>query len=347
MNRTRLSLVATSLAILLIVASALFWTGCNREISAPDQTQIANFLPGDPAAIAKVMSIQDRHTDELLAVYGVIGTGTGVDDNGNPVVKVFTSGPEVASAGKIAPTLDGVPVVIEETGPFTAFELTGRYRPVPTGVSVGNNLECAAGTIGCQVTIGGAKYILSNNHVLARENAAVIGEDIVQPGRYDNSPLCANYVATDKVADLSDFEPLKFDGSNNYIDAAIALYSTTDVSCGTLAGFYGYPGTTIVTPSVGLAVKKVGRTTELTTGTISSINVTVSVGYTTGTAKFVGQFMTTKKFTKSGDSGSLVVTNNTSNSPVGLLFGGTKLGQAICNPINTVLTRFNATICTQ
>ncbi|MEW6052075.1 MAG: hypothetical protein AB1644_13565 [Candidatus Zixiibacteriota bacterium] len=348
MNKTRFSLIAVLFVILLVAASALFWTGCNRDINAPaDNLALTSYLPGDPAEIAKVMGIQNRHTDALLAIDGVVGTGTSVDENGKPVIKVFTSGPIEASAGKVASSIEGVSVVIEETGAFTAHELTGRYRPVPIGVSVGNNLECAAGTIGCQVYIGGQKYILSNNHVLARENNAAIGEDIVQPGRYDNSPLCANYVTTDKVADLSDFEPLKFDGTNNYIDAAVALYSTTDVTCGTLASYYGYPGSTIVAPAVGLTVKKVGRTTELTTGTIASINVTVNVGYTTGTAKFVGQFMTTRKFDKAGDSGSLVVTNDTNNNPVGLLFAGTKTGQAICSPIGTVLTRFNATICTQ
>ena len=188
-------------------------------------------------------------------------------------------------------------------------------------------------------------FILSNNHVLARENLGVVGEDIVQPGRYDIN--CANNVATDKVADLSDFEPLKFDGTNNYIDAAIALYSTTDMTCATLSNFYGLPGSTIVNPTVGLAVKKVGRTTELTTGTIATINITVNVGYTRGTAKFVGCFMTTRKFSKAGDSGSLVVTNTTANSPVGLLFAGTKTGDAICCPITPVLSRFGATICTQ
>jgi hypothetical protein len=290
------------------------------------------------------MAVQDRHTDELLAVSGVVGTGTGLSADGKPVIKVFIAGTRDIVA-KIADNLEGVPVEVEETGPITALSLTGRYRPVPIGVSVGNNLECAAGTIGCVIYKGSQKYILSNNHVLARENKAVIGEDIVQPGRYDIN--CADHLSTDKVADLSDFEPIKFDGTNNYIDAAIALYSTTDVTCATLAGFYGYPGTTIVNPTVSLAVKKVGRTTELTTGTISSINVTVNVGYSTGTAKFTGCFMTTRKFTKSGDSGSLVVTNTTANSPVGLLFAGTNTGQAICCPITPVLTRFGATICTQ
>jgi hypothetical protein len=343
MNRTRLTFFTAISIAVLVLLTGLFWIGCNQN-NSPNAPDSALLLPGDRGAIAAAMKVQDRNTDALLSIEGVVGVGTSVDLNGNPVIKVFTRGPLTAAA-KIAPSLEGIPVEIEETGPITAMSLTGRYRPVPIGVSVGNNLECAAGTIGCVVYKGGQKYILSNNHVLARENLAAIGEDIVQPGRYETK--CKDNLATDKVADLSDFEPIRFDGTDNYIDAAIALYSTTDVTCATLTDFYGYPGTTIASPAVNLAIKKVGRTTELTTGTISSINVTVNVGYSTGTARFVGQFMTTRKFTKSGDSGSLVVTNTSANSPVGLLFAGTNTGQAICCPIQSVLTRFGATICTQ
>ena len=345
MKNARLTLLTVFLAVILVGITGLVWTGCNRSVDTTNSS-ITSIQPTRQLeqSIVAAMAVQDRHTDELLAVSGVVGTGTGLSADGKPVIKVFIAGTRDIVA-KIADNLEGVPVEVEETGPITALSLTGRYRPVPIGVSVGNNLECAAGTIGCVIYKGSQKYILSNNHVLARENKAVIGEDIVQPGRYDIN--CADHLSTDKVADLSDFEPIKFDGTNNYIDAAIALYSTTDVTCATLAGFYGYPGTTIVNPAVSLAVKKVGRTTELTTGTISSINVTVNVGYSTGTAKFTGCFMTTRKFTKSGDSGSLVVTNTTANSPVGLLFAGTNTGQAICCPIAPVLTRFGATICTQ
>lgn len=341
MRRTRLTLLTVAM-LCLLAAMSFFWIGCQND---PTSSQIttATILPGDPVAIAKAMVIQDKITDQLLTVPNVVGTGTTLDADGNPAIIVFTTGP-LASVGKIATEYDGIPVVIEETGEITAFQLTGTYRPVPIGVSIGNVNECASGTLGCVVYKGSTPYILSNNHVMARENYAAIGEDINQPGLYDTK--CALNTAN-KIADLSDFEPIKFDGTNNYIDAAIAQFSTTDFTCATLPTYYGLPGATTVSPAVGLAVKKVGRTTSLTTGTITAINVTVNVGYTHGTAKFVGQFMTSTKFTKAGDSGSLVVTNNTSENPVGLLFAGTKTGQAICNPIGTVLTRFSATICTQ
>jgi len=325
--------------ISLTLLSSLLWVGCGTDQNPVDNS-MSSLSPNAPENFKRAIAAQERFTEQLMKLNGVVGTGTGVDVNGNPVVKVFTSRPDVKG---IPATLDGIPVVIEETGEFTAFGLTEYYRPVPIGVSVGNNLECAAGTIGCVIYINGEKYILSNNHVLARENLAVIGEDIVQPGRYDIN--CADHLATDKVGDLSDFEPLKFDGTNNYIDAAIAEYSTTDVTCATLPEFYQFPSSAVATAAVGQAIKKVGRTTEFTTGTVSAINVTISVGYTRGTARFVGQIMTTRKFCKAGDSGSLVVLNDGTDRPVGLLFGGTKTGQAILNPIGSVLTRFGASIC--
>jgi hypothetical protein len=37
----------------------------------------------------------------------------------------------------------------------------------------------------------GNQYILSNDHVLARTNAAAISEDIIQPGLIDQSPACS------------------------------------------------------------------------------------------------------------------------------------------------------------
>ncbi len=342
MRKTRRNLLFVASIILLVMATAMFWVGCSQNATGPDQNaDLAKLLPGNAAAIAHAISVQDAHTAELLQISGVVGTGTSLDDNGNPVIRVFTNG--TLPAGKISTKIEDVPVAFEETGAFTAMALTGTYRPVPIGVSVGNDNECASGTIGCVVVKGGQRYILSNNHVLARQNAAAIGEKIDQPGRYDKR--CG---ASGQVATLSDFQRITFGGSSNTMDAAIAAYTAgTANTCATPAAYYGLPGSTIVSPSLNLAIKKVGRTTSLTTATISSINVTVNVGYTGGTATFTGQFMTTKGFTKSGDSGSLVVTNNSSNSPVGLLFAGTTQGNAVCNPIGPVLSRFAVTICSQ
>jgi len=337
MKSSRFTLIV--LLSVLVLASSLFWFGCNTN-QTPTANSITDLMVTNPQAVAQVVDIQNRNSMMLMSIDGVVGTGTSTDDNGNLCIRVFTAG-TVANTGKIAASIDGIPVVVEETGPFTANALTGQYRPVPIGVSVGNNNECASGTIGCQVIKNGVKYILSNNHVLARENAAAIGESIVQPGRYDTRCKASSQVAT-----LSDFQAIKFGGTANTMDAAIAQYiSSVTVSCATPAAYYGFPGTTVVSPSVGLAVKKVGRTTSLTTGTISSINVAINVGYTNGTAYFTGQFMTSKNFTKSGDSGSLVVTNNTAANPVGLLFAGSTQGNAVCNPIGPVLSRFNVTIC--
>jgi len=332
-----------SLAVLLLLASALLWVSCSEKQPASTQPEQAVALSaGD---LGKVMAVQNRHTDRLLEIDGVAGTATGLSAEGKPVVKVYAEREGVAG---IPSSVDGVPVEVEVTGKFYAQALTKKYRPVPIGVSVGNDNECAAGTIGCVVDKGGQKYILSNNHVLARQNAASIGEDIVQPGRYDSKPKCA-HIADNKVADLSAFVPIVFSTSaNNRVDAAIALFSTTDFTCATLPAYYGLPSSTTVAAFVGQAVKKVGRTSSLSTGSVTAINATVNVGYSAGTARFTGQIMTTS-ISRSGDSGSLVVTNDANNNPVGLLYAGSS-STTVLNPINEVLSTSqmgNLTICSQ
>jgi len=332
------------LALAALLLLSVFWFACSdtkHNTTGPQVGEISGKLVS-PSQLVSVMAIQDKYTPELLAIKGVVGTATGLDANGNPAIKVYLENKMVTGIPK---QLDGVPVDTEVKGKAVAFALTKRYRPVPIGVSVGNNNECAAGTIGCVVTKSGNSYILSNNHVLARINAAAIGEPIVQPGRYDNKPRCANKLSTDKVAELSERVLIKFDGSANRVDAAIARYTTSDFNCATLSGFYGLPNSSIVTEQVGMAIKKVGRTTSLTTGSISAINATVNVNYGVGVATFTGQIVTTSKFSRSGDSGSLVVTNNDSANPVGLLYAGFQDGSSILNQIDEVLGSFGVAVC--
>ncbi len=333
----------TLLALLLVtLAAGLIWVGCQKQASAPDDMMA--YAANNPQAVEKVIRVQDANTESLMTVPGVVGVGTSLDENGQLCIRVLTNSDQVSdlpALARISPAIEGIPVVVEEAGPITAFALTKTYRPVPIGVSVGNANECAAGTIGCQVTKNGKTYILSNNHVLARENTARIGERINQPGRYDGRPMCAQ---TGQVATLSDFVPINF-GGNNTMDAAIAQYvSGISYSCRTPSGYYGQIGATTIAPSVGLAIKKVGRTSSQTTGTITTINLTITVGYTNGNATFTGQFYTSSKFSKSGDSGSLVVTNS-GNNPVGLLFAGNTAGNSVCSPIGPILQRFGVTIC--
>lgn len=336
----------TPFVLISVFILFILFNGCQKEsniVTVPEQQQQVFDLAKPSAELKAVMDIQNKHTDKLLAIQDVIGTATSTTADGKLAIRILTKADKV----KDLPTMvDGVPVVVDNIGEVRAFALTSRYtRPIPIGVSIGNINECASGTLGCAVEKSGTRYILSNNHVLARENAAKPGESIVQPGRYDNKPLCA-LRTTDIIASLSDFEPIVFSTSaNNVIDAGIASTTSANVGVSTPSSYYGTPSATTVAPSVGLAIMKVGRTTSQTTGTITGINVTINVGYTAGTARFVNQIMTSKSFSKSGDSGSLVVTNPGKN-PVGLLFAGGKDGTTFCNPITNVLSRFNVTVST-
>lgn len=209
------------------------------------------------------------------------------------------------------------------------------------GVSGGNvndhsNAFCCSGTLGSLVTINGTKYILSNNHVLARSDQAVAGEDVSQPGLIDNGCRIATL-----VGDFTAAVPL---GQN--VDAAVAQLRTGTMDSTGFIEDIGVPSSTIVNPSVGLAVAKSGRTTGFTTGTVSSINTSVSVQYQRGcnsgkkfTVSYTNQVViNSSTFSAGGDSGSLIVTNNASHNPVALLFAGSST-TTIGNPIGEVLTK--------
>ena len=121
-----------------------------------------------------------------------------------------------------------------------------------------------------------------------------------------------------------------FGGHASHLRHWLLPVSYTNASAG------GYtPSQTTVAPSVGLAVKKTGRTSKLTHDTIRAINVTITVGYSAGNAVFTGQIQTGGQFIRSGDSGSLEVTE-TGNNPVGLCFAGSSQA-SFANPIGPVL----------
>jgi len=216
-------------------------------------------------------------------------------------------------------------------------------RPVPIGVSTGHP-DITAGTIGARVTDGTNVFALSNNHVYAIQNGASIGDSALQPGSYDGG-----VDPDDAIGTLHAFEPILFDGSNNTMDAATALSSTTNLGNATPSDGYGTPSSTTVSASLDQAVQKYGRTTSLTTGTVSEINLTVNVCYEgfvvcTKLAKFVDQIaISNGSFSDGGDSGSLIVTNDANNNPVGLLFAGSST-RTIANRIDLVLNRFNVTV---
>ncbi|MFO7852023.1 MAG: PKD domain-containing protein [Bacteroidota bacterium] len=343
---------------------ALFIHGCSEQFDSQPGPISLEQTPGIIIATEKVqdiMDLQDRVTEALFRNPEVVGTGTGVDEYGNPAIVVYTltkveQRPDISiqNVGRgerptaLPVSIDKVPVVPKATGMFKAYsdDPTAWFpRPVPIGVSTGHP-DITAGTIGCRVKDGqGNVYALSNNHVYANVNEASIGDNVLQPGAYDGGSD-----PEDAIGTLYDFEEISF-SSDNTMDAAIALVTTSTLGTATPSSGYGTPSSTIVGASIGLKVQKYGRTTGHTFGEISELNVTVDVCYESRgpfrcvkSARFVDQItITPGTFSDGGDSGSLIVTDDANNNPVGLLFAGSS-SHTIANPIGVVLQRFGVSI---
>ncbi len=225
----------------------------------------------EPPGLGRAVATQEHFTADLLSIRDVVGTAVGFAANGDPVMKIYTASEGVAGLPR---ELDGVPVVVQVTGKIYAIKKPdcsvdpshpsckdgdgdgkvdpkSRFdRPVPIGVSSGNVesieivgifITCEVGTLGARVKHGASVYALSNNHVYALENDAVLGDVIVQPGPADTDPVCSDNSVPDFIGNLDDFEPLKFDGSDNTIDAAIASTTKALVDNATPSDGYGTP----------------------------------------------------------------------------------------------------------
>ena len=312
-------------------------------------------------AFEHVKDVQERHTDRLMAINGVVGTAIGLGQNERLAIKVLLEKPGV---GGIPAALEGVPVQPVITGKIYALpkpdkpgkppkpepeepvDPTSRFdRPVPIGVSTGHP-NITAGTIGCRVTDGSNVYALSNNHVYADENEASIGDNVLQPGAYDGG-----VDPDDSIGTLDAFVEIDFDSGDNIVDAAIALSSTENLGNATPSDGYGTPKSETTSALINQSVKKYGRTTGLTKGRVYALSATVDVGYGEGkVARFVGQIIITPGgFSAGGDSGSLIVADGKGRNkaddrkPVGLLFAGSQV-ITVANQIDAVLSAFNVTI---
>lgn len=118
----------------------------------------------------------------------------------------------------------------------------------------------------------------------------------------------------------------------NEVDAALAKPIDPNMLSGEIRGIGHVSGTKAAT--LGMGVRKSGRTTGFTTGTINLLNATVTVAYGSRSARFTGQIIT-GPMSQGGDSGSLIV-DAVENKAVGLLFAGSNLS-TIFNPIDRVL----------
>ena len=68
-----------------------------------------------------IEQVQEEHTDDWMAIPGVEGTAIGLFE-GKPCIKIFTSSKSQEIRANIPSTVEGHPVIIEETGAFRALD---------------------------------------------------------------------------------------------------------------------------------------------------------------------------------------------------------------------------------
>jgi len=216
---------------------------------------------------------------------------------------------------------------VVEVGRIFAYAHTGRYRPAPGGVSIGHP-TATAGTLGGYVLDQrtGEVLLLSNNHVIAGQNACQAGDPILQQGPLDGG------LEPDVLARLERWVPLDFaPNGSNLVDAAVArpvMLSAVELA---ILGLGAGPNAATAA-QVGMAVQKSGRSTERTTGgRVASIDATFRVDYSY-TGSRVAWFrdalivLGPEGFSQPGDSGSLLLTEEADPKVMGLLFAGNASG---------------------
>lgn len=290
---------------------------------------------------ARIMEVQDKHELELLTLENVVGVAPSLKvTDGKPTktwsltVLVEKKVAKVAKAEMVPATIDGVPTDVVEVGELKPHVFNAKVRPTLPGYSIGH-FEITAGTFGClvrdirrcccklekdcgctpmQQECRGDYLILSNNHVLANTNQGAPGDLILQPG-----PIDGGLYPSDAVATLERFEPIVFTFPNGYnlVDAAVARPTDNRNFTASIIGQVMPVG--INQALAGSTVIKAGRTTQITTGVVLSVNATVAVNYGVGVAVFRHQIITTA-MSAGGDSGSLLMDQNL--NAVGLLYAG-------------------------
>jgi hypothetical protein len=238
-----------------------------------------------------------------------------------------------------------------------------RVRPLQPGVSV-SHVDVTAGTLGTFVrrsAAGDAVEALSNNHVLANENDAEVGDAILQPGAFDGGTE-----PDDVIGALAAFVPVDADGANvvdcavSSIDDGVGWSLATFDDEGGLVGVFDVNADDDGDDGEGEGdgelpeVAKHGRTTGRTQGTITAIELdNLRVQYDIGVVRFDDQIEiqgTGGRFSQGGDSGSLVfaVGGEDGALATGLLFAGSETGGpggaglTYANPIVAVLTALDA-----
>jgi hypothetical protein len=220
---------------------------------------------------------------------------------------------------------------------------TTHYAALEGGVSMGPsrviNGSIFAGTLGAIVIDNATNQhaALTNFHVACVDNTFHNGDRMVQPSQIDTG-----------VVPADEFGSLVRETLSANVDGAVISIDAGRPSQCQIVDIGPVRGTAVAT--LGMAVRKRGRTTLLTYGTVDGLSSSVNIDYgdgigvrtLTNQVSIAADTTRNPLFSDHGDSGSVIV--NDAGFVVGLLFAGAGTS-TVANQIAAVLSELNVSMC--
>ncbi|MFD9390999.1 hypothetical protein ACFWBB_09745 [Streptomyces sp. NPDC060000] len=312
------------------------------------------------STIEQLVAIKQQVEQRYIDQTGVTGIDVGYKEVGGELTD------QIAVRVHVARKTDDIPpdqrVPLEIHGAITdvverAYELhvtsvparslladAKHYSPLQGGVSMGPSRaiddSIFAGTLGAVVIDNetGSRAALTNFHVAAVDSTGQVGDRMVQPSRIEHGKVPQDEFGATLRLVLSD-----------HVDGAVvSIDEDRQTSCD-VVDIGGVRGTKPA--ALGMAVRKRGRTTELTHGSVDGISATIQVPYGDGIGvrtlrdqvSVTAATSPDSVFSDHGDSGSVIVDEQ--GFVVALLFAGAG-SNTVGNPIAKVLQELNVSLCT-
>ena len=310
-------------------------------------------IPTDANDVSTIQEAVNYAMIEVLPLEGI--SGMVINDSVTPNrIIVFVENEQ--SKSLVPSEIKGFKTDIEVTGRFKALGYNERVsvfpkqmsplfretkprmeviRPMVGGISVGSKTLFGSGPTGTlgvcvQYSEHTYEYMLSNAHVFAYNGLIPLqrGTPIIQPGSYDGG------TSANKVGTLANYIRLRWFRFTNRADCAVARIDNgidflldTELSDSDYNDYYSVDMDSDVVPNDQTQVRKSGRTTGETYGTVKYNSVISKVYY--GAFVWAGflDLIKVSPFSDAGDSGSVVDQNG---DFVGLVFAGSSEYSLVC-----------------
>jgi hypothetical protein len=310
----------------LEICDKFFFNRQNKEVFAgdfeeePEVSDIVYEIFGDVFAVSIINSLENDYAIELMSEKDDLYI--------TPIIEYFS----LEKADLINTTAEH-------------FRLQAKKRPLEIGCSVGPLIENWGGTLGCFVKDidDGNNYILSNHHVLFSDQGSK-DNFIVQPSisnggkKKDAIGLFVRSIVPDPS------------GVNNF-DAALAGPISLQIQENIPS--LSNPIKGVISPIRGMKVYKIGVTTGMTFGIISSIDTAIKVEEDSGRildyqdqimiSGTKNDFSTPDIFSQPGDSGSVILEYGT-NMLIGLHFCGSGTTYGCSNKIDPLFSQLRISL---